>query len=379
MTPLIRAVKNWSKRIDWILLVALIPPVFFGLVTMYSFVDETQFFSKQITWLFVSMGVFILCSLIDFKFLRRTQVIVWLYVISGALLSVLFIVGSVFKGAQSWLSIGGFTFQPAELSKIVLILILAKYFSRRHIEIRNIRHIIVSGVYAFILFALVALQPDFGSALIIFFIWFGMILVSGISKKHLLIVFLLGSTAFAGLWNFAFQDYQKARVMTFINPLNDIRGAGYNAYQSQITVGSGQFLGKGIGYGTQSRLKFLPEYETDFIFAAFSEEWGFVGVMILFFSYGIMIWRILAISTKGATNFEILFGLGLSILFMSHFIIHVGMNIGVMPVTGLSLPFMSYGGTNLMLSFASLGILMSMKNYSRPVHRDAYENEVVGV
>jgi rod shape determining protein RodA len=379
MIQLIKPIKSWASRIDWILMVSILPMIFFGLVTMYSFVESTSFFSRQLTWLAVSIFVFVLCSLIDFKFLRRTQVVVWLYLVAGGLLAVLFVAGSIFQGAQSWLSFGIFSFQPAELAKIVLILILAKYFSRRHIEIRNVRHIIVSGVYAFILFVLVALQPDFGSALIIFFIWFGMILVSGISKKHLLIVFLLGTTAFAGLWNFAFQDYQKARIMTFVNPLNDIQGTGYNAYQSQITVGSGQILGKGIGYGTQSRLKFLPEYETDFIFAAFSEEWGFIGVMILFLSYVVLLWRILINAAKGATNFEILYGLGIAILFMSHFLIHVGMNIGIMPITGLTLPFMSYGGTNLMISFAALGILMSMRNYARPVHREAYENEMVGV
>lgn len=379
MNYLVRYIKNWITNIDWILLAATVPIMFFGLVTMYSFVDETSFFSKQIIWITISLFVFIIFSLIDFKFLRRTQVVVWLYAISAALLSLLFIVGSVFKGAQSWLSFGGFSFQPAELAKIILILILAKYFSRRHIEIKNIRHIIVSGAYAFILFVLVALQPDFGSALIIFSIWIGMVLVSGISKKHLLIVFVSGTVAFTGLWTFVFQDYQKDRIATFLNPLQDIQGAGYNAYQSQITVGSGQLLGKGIGYGTQSRLKFLPEYETDFIFAAFSEEWGFVGVLILFASYTVLIWRILANSIRGATNFEILFGLGLAILFMSHFIIHVGMNIGVLPVTGLSLPLMSYGGTNMLLTFASLGILMSMKRYARAAHRDKYQNEVVGI
>jgi rod shape determining protein RodA len=379
MNQVIRLVKNWATGIDWILIGAALPVIFFGLITMYSFVDETSFFSRQVMWLGISVVVFVFFSLTDFKFLRRTNVIVWLYVLAAGLLAILFIAGSVFQGAQSWLSVGGFSFQPAELSKIVLILILAKYFSRRHIEIKNIRHIIVSGVYAFILFALVALQPDFGSALIIFFIWFGMVMVSGISKKHLALVFIAGTLAFSGLWGFVFQDYQKDRIMTFVDPLRDIQGTGYNAWQSQITVGSGQILGKGIGYGTQSRLKFLPEYETDFMFAAFSEEWGFVGVLILFMSYGLIIWRIMANSIKGATNFEILFGLGLSIMFMSHFFVHVGMNIGLLPVTGLSLPLMSYGGTNLLMTFAALGILMSMKKYARPAHREAYQKEFVGI
>jgi len=379
MSLIARFFKNIFGDIDWILIGSILPIVGFGLITMNSFVDTGNFFNRQIIWLVISLIVFLILSNIDFKFLRRTQVIVWLYLIVVFLLLSLFAVGSTYQGAQSWFSIGGFTFQPAEISKLVLILLLAKYFSRRHVEIKNFRHIIVSGVYAFIIFALVALQPDFGSALIIFMIWLGMILVSGISYKHLLTVFIAGSMAFLVLWGFAFQDYQKARIKTFLNPLSDIQGTGYNAFQSTVAVGSGQLLGKGIGYGTQSRLEFLPEYETDFIFAAFSEEWGFVGVLIFLSLYMVFIWRILINSMNGFTNFEILFGVGLAILYMSHLIIHIGMNIGLLPVTGLTLPFMSYGGTSLMLAFAGIDILMGMKKYNRTIHKDLSDNEFVGI
>ena len=379
MNLIFKFIKSFFSGIDWLLLGAVLPIVGFGLVTMNSFVGGVNFFDKQLVWLGLSLVVFFILSNIDFKFLRRTQVVIWLYIGIVSLLVSLFVLGSVYKGAQSWLSIGGFSFQPAEIAKVVLILVLAKYFSRRHVEIKNIRHILVSGVYAFIVFTLVALQPDFGSALIIFMIWFGMVLVSGISKKHLLIVFLAGSMAFGGLWSFAFQDYQKDRIMTFVNPLADIQGTGYNAFQSTVAVGSGRVLGKGIGYGTQSRLEFLPEYETDFIFAAYSEEWGFVGVVILLMLYLVLIWRILISSIYGSSNFETLFGIGLSILYMSHLIVHVGMNIGLLPVTGLTLPFMSYGGTNLVISFAGLGLLMGMKKYSRTMHRDVSKNEFIGV
>jgi rod shape determining protein RodA len=145
-----------------------------------------------------------------------------------------------------------------------------------------------------------------------------------------------------------------------------------------ITVGSGEILGKGIGYGTQSRLNFLPEYETDFIFAAFAEEWGYVGVVILFLLYSIVLWRILSISMRGETNFEILYGTGLSILFMTHLTINIGMNIGIMPVTGIPVPFMSYGGSHIVSEFLALGILMGMKNYARAMHREVIKNEFVG-
>jgi rod shape determining protein RodA len=372
-------VTRLFSGIDWVLFVAIIPIASAGLITMNSFVGSNFFFSRQVVWLLLSVVIFFGFSLIDFKFLRRTSVIVWLFVISISLLSLLFIVGSVAKGAQSRFNLGLFFVQPAELVKLILIILLAKYFSRRHVEIRNIRHILVSGTYAGILFLLVLVQPDFGSALIILGIWFGMVMVSGISKKHILILGLIGAMAFGFLWTSVFQNYQKDRILSFIHPLEDIQGAGYNAYQSTITVGSGQIWGKGIGYGTQSRLQFLPEYQTDFIFAAYAEEWGLVGVILLFIFYGIVIWRILANSIRGATNFEILYGLGLSVLFMSHLVVNIGMNIGLLPVTGITVPFMSYGGTHLVTSFMGLGILMSMRRYARGAHKDVMKNEFLGV
>ena len=350
-----------------------------GLLTMNSFTGTDVSFHKQLIWLFVSIATFFFASLLDYRFLKKTKVVMLIFTASFLLLSVLFIVGKVAKGAQSWIDFGALSFQPSDPIKIALIILLAKYFSRRHVEIANIRHIFVSGFYSLIIFVPVLLQPDFGSALIIFLIWFGMILVSGVSKKHLLIVFILGAVAFTGLWAGVLKDYQKSRVINFIHPLADIRGAGYNAYQSTIAVGSGQILGKGIGYGTQSKLKFLPEYKTDFIFSAFAEEWGFVGVSILFFLFGILIWRIVRVAYFGTTNFEILFGLGIAILFASHFLVNVGMCLGLMPVTGINFPFMSYGGTNLLASFAGLGVLMGMRRYKRDTHKDLIKNEFLGL
>ena len=364
--------------IDWILFFAVLPIVGAGLVTMNSFVSNNAYFEHQLIWISLSLVAFFVLSSIDMSFLKRTNVIMILYGIVIGLLTLLFVIGTVSKGAQSWFNLGGFSIQPVDPAKIILIIILAKYFSRRHVEIADIKHIVISGMYAFLVFALVFLQPDFGGALIVFAIWFGMVMVSGLSKKHLFAVFGIGTVIFSLLWGFVFQEYQKKRILTFLHPLADIRGAGYNAYQSTITVGSGEVLGKGVGFGTQSRLQFLPEYETDFIFAAFAEEWGFVGVLLLFILYTVVIWRILHNALHGASNFELLYGVGLSIFFMSHFIVHVGMNIGLMPVTGLTIPFMSYGGSNLLTSFGALGILMSMRRTARPARRDLIHNEFVG-
>jgi rod shape determining protein RodA len=348
--------------IDWVMFFSVIAISFLGLLTMSSFQSGDTYLYRQLIWLAISIGIFFGLSFIDYRFLKETKIILFLFSFSLVLLITLFAVGHIAKGAQKWFSVGGVSFQPSDPVKLVLIILLAKYFSKRHIEIANIRHIIVSGFYAFI-----------------FFIWLGMTLVSGISKKHLFLVFFIGAISFFGLWTYVLRDYQKSRILNFFHPLSDIRGTGYHAYQSTIAVGSGQILGKGIGYGTQSTLQFLPEYKTDFIFAAYAEEWGLVGVGIVILFFAILIWRIITNAYYGATNFEILFGLGLAIMFMSHFIVNTGMCLGLMPVTGITFPFMSYGGTNLLSSFAGLGILMGMRRYGRTAHKDAVKNEFLGL
>ncbi len=369
------------KKIDWFLVFCILPISIFGLFTMKSFGDSaigTGFFDRQIIWLSISFFVFIIFSFIDFSFLKQTNILIYLFLFFSFILLLLFILGNVAKGAQSWFDFGGFSFQPVDMMKLVLILILAKYFSRRHVEIRNFKHIFISGLYAFIPFLLVFLQPDFGSAMVIFFIWFGMILVSGISKKHLLVVFGVGAIVFLILWSFVFKPYQKDRISNFFNPLKDAQGSGYNVVQSTVAVGSGQIFGKGVGFGSQSRLQYLPESETDFIFASFSEEWGFIGSVIVLVLFTLIILRILYFASYGLANFETLFALGIAIYFITHIIINVGMNIGVMPVTGIPLPFMSYGGSHLLTEFGALGILVSMSKYGRRAHRDDIKNEFLG-
>ncbi|MBI2627304.1 rod shape-determining protein RodA [Candidatus Nomurabacteria bacterium] len=377
MNPL----KKIFNGIDWLLVFFILPIISAGLVTMKSFApleNAGNFFSKQIIWVLVGFAVFFAFSFIDFRFLKRTDVLVFIYLLNSLILILLFIFGKISHGAQSWFDFGFFSFQPVDMMKLALVLILAKYFSRRHVEIRDVKHIFISGFYAFAPFVLVLFQPDFGSAMIIFFIWLGMVLVSGISKTHLFAVFAFGAIIFAAFWFLIFAPYQKARIINFINPLTDIRGSGYNAFQSTIAVGSGEIIGKGLGFGTQSRLKFLPQPQSDFVFAAYAEEWGIVGSFLILLLYGLVIWRILYSAAFGAFNFEILFGMGVAIFFMSQILINIGMNLGLMPITGIPLPFMSYGGSHLLFEFASLGILMSMKKYARSVHRDDTKNEFLG-
>jgi rod shape determining protein RodA len=360
-----RFIRTLFASIDWWLISAVLMLTLLGLVTMYTFDGDNSYFQKQVYWISVAVVGLFISIIPDYRFLRQGNTTFYIYLGVLALLVLVLIVGSTVKGAQSRFDFGIFSRQPSDPAKLVLIAIIAKYFSKRHELIGDFRHILVSGAYAFLIFGLVFIQPDFGSAMILFSVWFGMVLVAGISFRHIAVVAMVGIVAFLSLWNFGFQEYQKDRIMNFLNPLADIRGTGYNAYQSTIAVGSGQLLGKGVGYGTQSKLQFLPEYETDFIFAAFAEEWGLVGVALLFVLFGVVIWRLLYHAVRGATNFERLFAVGVAILFTSHFLIHIGMNIGLLPVTGTTVPFLSYGGSHLLTEFMGVGMVIAMARYTK--------------
>lgn len=371
--------KGIFRDIDWFLFLAALIVSLLGLATMHSFSGNNAFFDKQVIWIAVAIVVFLAASIPEYRFLRRTPVVVTLFAGIIFLLALVFLFGTIVKGAQNRFYLGLFAVQPVDLAKLALVILLAKYFARRHIEIAHIRHILVSGAYTFVIFVLVFFQPDLGSAIIIACIWLGMVLVAGISWKHLLALFVAAAIVFSGLWNYGLLPYQKQRILTFIHPLADIRGSGYNAYQATVAVGSGELTGKGIGYGTQSKLLYLPEYQTDFIFAAYAEEWGFIGVLILFGLYGIIIVRTLLIAVHGADNFNALFGAGVAVMFLSQFLVHVGMNLGLLPITGTTTPFMSYGGSHIVVEFAALGILMGMRRSARPTLQARDETEMVGV
>ena len=359
-----------KPHVDLVLLAAMIPLFLAGLITMKGFgspadplLSSDYFFNRQLIWLVVGFIIFFVASSIDWRILRNGKLLLVLYIVGVAILVSLLVLVNAVRGARAWISLGLFSIEPAEIMKLVLILILAKYFSRRHIEIAHVKHIIISGFYTAIPLLLIFIQPDLGSAIIFGAIWLGMILVSGVSKKHLLFVLVGVYVLFVIAWFQVLEPYQKARILTFVNPAADPRGAGYNALQSMIAVGSGGIFGRGVGYGIKSRLEFLPEHETDFIFAAFAEEWGLVGVILLFGFYSVLFWRILKASLEGESNFEKLFGVGLFFMILAQFIIHVGMNLGIMPVTGISLPFLSYGGSHSIMLLLGLGILMGMSRY----------------
>lgn len=361
--------RSFFSKIDLGIVSSLLLLSLVSISSLLSFSSLEGFGGKQAIWFGISFVALIVLSNLDLSFLERSRSVLYIYVFAVLLLFGLQFFGLTANGAQSWYTFGSFTFQPSDFAKLSLALLLAKYLARRHVEIKAMKHIVITFMYLIVPFLLVFIQPDFGSALILLAIWIGLMLVSGISKKHLLTLTLLSISVFGLMWVFVFKDYQKDRIRTFMDPLSDIRGAGYNAYQSTIAVGSGGFLGKGVGFGTQSRLQFLPENETDFIFASISEEWGFIGSIATLILLLFIVVRILFLSLRSGLNFELLYGVALASYFMAHIFINVGMNIGIMPVTGVPLPFVSYGGSHLIVEFASLGIFFALVKNKKVSYR----------
>jgi rod shape determining protein RodA len=370
--------KLGSVSGDWTLVFPAIALSLIGMLTMSTFGQGASLAPRQMLWLAIALGVYVSLSLFDVRFLRRTSVVMVLYGVAAVMLVLVLVTTKAVLGAHAWFSLGPVSFQPADLAKLAIIILLAKYLSRRYVAIGDFRHIIISGAYTFGLALLILIEPDMGNTIIFCVLWLGMMLVSGISKRHLVLLGIVALIAASALWFGGLKPYQRVRIISFVNPASDIHGAGYNAYQAKIAVGSGELFGKGIGYGTQSKLRFLPEYQTDFIFAAFAEEWGFVGVLLLLSVYGLLFIRLAQIARASATNFDAFFTLGVLLLFSAHTAIHIGINVGLLPVTGTTIPFMSSGGSHLVLEFAALGIVTSLARSGRAAARDVSAHEYLG-
>jgi rod shape determining protein RodA len=363
---------------DWTLLVPALALSLLGMLTMSTFGQGASLAPRQMLWLAISLCVYFVLASLDMRFIRRTSAVMALYITAFVLLVLVLAIAHPVMGARAWFSLGPISFQPADLAKHALIVLLAKYLSRRYVEIGDIRHILVSGAYTLGLALLILVEPDMGNTIIFLVLWLGMMLVSGIPKKHLALLGIVGLVIASVLWFGGLKPYQRARIVSFVNPAADIHGSGYNAYQAKIAVGSGGLLGKGVGYGTQSKLRFLPEYQTDFIFAAYAEEWGFVGVLLMLSVYALLFVRLAQIARESATNFDAFFTLGALILLASHVAIHSSINLGLLPVTGTTTPFMSSGGSHLVLEFALLGIVTSLARHGRGATRDISANEYLG-
>lgn len=353
------------KKLDWTLIICAVMITAFGLAGIWSTsAAKNDFFNfeKQIIFFIVGFLLMLAISFFDYRILRNNSYIILIIYFFALIL----LIGTLFfgvnvKGSSRWYRIGFLTLDPIEVIKIILIILLAKYFSIRHVEMYKFRHIVFSGLYVFLPAFLVFIRPNLGGAAILILVWLGILIVSGIKLKHFIILSLCFILLAAFSWNFLLKDYQKDRIISFIFPY-DVLGGSWSQTQAKISIGSGQIFGQGLGQGSQTQYGFLPEPHTDFIFSVIAQEWGIIGISVLFIIYAIFIWRILKIAVESPSNFPRLFAVGFAIILISQFTINIGMNLSILPVVGIYLPFVSYGGSGLVANFISLGILQSIKS-----------------
>ncbi len=352
----------YLKNLDWVLLSAILILICLGILEIYSITlsqdAELLNFKKQA--LFIAAGIILLFS---FSFLDYYNLRSFSYSLYGigflALVAVLFF-GKTVRGTTGWFDFGWINLQPVEFVKFIFIIFLAKYFSGISLKINPLKHLFISGSACLLLIIPILKQPDFGSAAILFFLWLAMIMAAGFSKKYLLGIGLILIIVFASGWIFFFADYQKQRIITFLDPSSAPLGRGYNITQAIIAIGSGGITGRGIGFGSQSQLKFLPESQNDFIFAVIAEELGFAGACLVIALFTVFFYRLLANLKRVNDDFGVYFIIGtMSLLFIEMFV-NIGMNIGLLPVVGISLPFLSYGGSAIVSSLIMVGVAQSI-------------------
>ncbi len=359
---MISLAKFSPRNFDWLLFFSALLLCTLGLAAIYSVElsrgPATGYVRKQLIALGIGMFGLFFASLMQTSFFRTLSKP--LYLLSLILLLLVLVLGSTIRGTRGWFVLGGFSFQPVELAKAALILILA--YSISNFGRRFERPLYFFGTLAITLagIALTMLQPDLGSAVLLGMIWFSMMLLTG-ARRILIISFVSIMILFSVFsWFFLLHDYQKERVLTFVNPARDPLGAGYNTTQAIIAVGSGQLFGKGLGFGSQSQLRFLPEAQTDFVFSVIGEELGFAGVLVMLILFSVLIWRLVLLASNSDDDFASVVVSGVTVLIASQLFINVGANLGLLPVTGVTLPFVSYGGSSLIINLVLVGVAESM-------------------
>lgn len=351
------------KNIDYFLLVAVILLLASGWFVLYSAscqeraatgIDFTQ---KQFIWIGIAVAIFFIFLFVDYHFLLNMSFIIYGIII--ALLIAVLLLGNARFGARRWIGIGGFSLQPSELAKLGVILAIVKYLVSDIENRRTLKYIVFSGLILLAPLILIYKQPDLGTTLLFVPALFIMLFAAGMRWVYIIIV---GITTIVGtpfIWTLL-REYQKRRIICFLNPENDPLGSGYSVIQSKIAIGSGGILGKGWLGGTQNRLNFIPERHTDFIFSVIGEEWGFVGAAIVILLFFVVVASGFNIVRKAPDLSGQLLALGITTIFTIQVAVNIGMTIGLLPVTGIPLPFMSYGGTNLVVTMGMMGLLQNI-------------------
>lgn len=343
-------------RVDWIIFTTIFGLLIFDLFIIRSI--ALGLFLQQLTYILIGIGLFFLFSRIDWRIYPKFS---WFFYFGSLIfLGITLLFGTITRGAIRWIQIGNLTIQPSELVKPFLILFFAWFFSEG--EELTLKKIFLGGLLLILPAFLIFTQPDLGSSLVVILIWLGIILAAGVSWRWLASGFGFFVIVLPLIWQFL-KDYQRQRIYTFINPFADPLKSGYNIIQSIIAIGSGQFFGRGLGRGTQSHLRFLPERHSDFIFASLAEELGFLGALILLSFFAILLWRILTVAQKTEDRFGMLICLGIFTMIFSQIFINIGMNLGLLPITGITLPLISSGGSSLVAVLISLGIIENMAGF----------------
>jgi rod shape determining protein RodA len=350
------------KHFDFWLFGAVVFLSFFGILMIQSAIagntELAGFVKRQTIYFGVGLVVLLVAALINYRYWKNLSKL--LYSITILLLAVILIAGTISFGAQRWLEVGLVNVQPAEIAKIVLILVLADYFSKNANKEKNVRWVLISFIIVAGIVVQILLQPNLSSSILLFVIWFAMLWISGLPSKYLLI--LGGSVIVISVAAFPFlQEYQQQRILSFINPDPNARyGNTYNVEQALITIGNGGWLGKGYGHGTQVQLRFLKVRHTDFIFSAIAEEFGFIGTVLLVALMVFVIIRCFRAARRASDNYGAMIAFGFSTLIFFQTAVNIGVNLRVIPVTGQTLPFISYGGSSLLSLMLGVGLIESV-------------------
>jgi len=358
-------ITRW-KKIDFGILISGIFLVLISLAILYSLelnqeITDFSLLRRQAASAILGAIICLVWFFLDYRHLKDYAFL--LYVFGLLLLFGLFLFGVNIRGTTGWFQFGVFSFQPVELFKLILIIFLSSFYLKSSL-INNLSIFIKSFLIFFIPAFLVVLQPDLGSLIVLAIIWIGYLFILKLHWQYFLGLILAGLLFFLIAWQFLLAPYQKARITSFIFPEKDIAGSAYNLRQSKIAIGSAGFLGRGLGLGTQSSLRFLPEPETDFIFAVIAESLGFLGACLLIGLYFFLLWRILLLVNRLKDEFAVFLVLGIFFWFAFQGIFNIAMNLGLMPITGIPLPLVSYGGSSLLVSLVALGILESVCIFS---------------